>query len=82
MKCFFSHTETRKSDKNKISLLSLFPGWKSNQKRLLNFYKELAIASLRCGWHRWRIFAACYGSNARFAPSRAASPLISQHSSV
>jgi hypothetical protein len=36
----------------KNSLLSLFIGLKSNQKRLLNFYKELAIASLRCGCHR------------------------------
>ena len=46
-------------------LLSLFIGLKSNQKRLLNFYKELAIASLRCACHRWRTFAACYGSIAR-----------------
>jgi hypothetical protein len=36
----------------KNSLLSLFIGLKSNQKRLLNFYKELAIASLRCARHR------------------------------
>ena len=49
----------------KISLLSLFIGLResktfedqalaqgSNQKRLLNFYKELAIASLRCTCHR------------------------------
>jgi hypothetical protein len=38
--------------KEVFSLLSLFPGLKSNQKRLLNFYKELAIASLRCARHR------------------------------
>jgi hypothetical protein len=35
-----------------FSFLSLFIGLKSNQKRLLNFYKELAIASLRYGCHR------------------------------
>jgi hypothetical protein len=38
--------------KNKYFLLSLFIGLKSNQKRLLNFHKELAIASLRYGCHR------------------------------
>jgi hypothetical protein len=32
----------------KNSLLSLFIGLKSNQKRLLNFYKELALSPLRC----------------------------------
>jgi len=53
------------SKKEVISFLSLFIGLResktfedqalapgSNQKSLLNFYKELAIASLRCGCHR------------------------------
>ena len=65
-----------------LSLLSLFLGEKSNQKRLLNFYKELAIASLRRACHRCRTFAACFCSCAQTVSSRAASSLSSQPSSV
>ena len=72
----------------KNSLLSLFIGLResktfedqalaqgSNQKRLLNFYKDLAIASLCCGCHRWRTFAACFGSIARFIRRSKPSPV-------
>jgi hypothetical protein len=74
-------------------LLSLFIGLKSNQKRLLNFYKELAIASLcahvtadELSLRAMALLLGCQlrpsSADAGAVSRRAASPLTSQHSSV